>query len=341
MINPQHPTAGSTRMHTAPSRINARPGAARTLALLGAFALLGAVGPSAGALEPDAPPAAQSDAPGKAAAPAPMVAKPMAEPPPPAQPTAPALSVQEIRQRNADARGGLEEWRKIKTMLQVGRIEHGDEVPTMSARQKRAARLIPEASQVVQFRLELAQPNKMRLEFTYQGITAIQAFDGKEGYTVQPGPHGAVARPFSDAQARAAAEQLDVQGPLLDADAKGTLAALEGVDAVRGRPAYRVKLTLKSGLSRHVWVDAETFYDVKIDGERHIGDRNWPVETFFADFRKVGKVVVPYESETAINGVHTMERSRLVQVRFNVPLEDSLFTLPKAPAAQAPAGSAK
>ncbi len=320
-------------MQTDPSP-QALASVARGLVLCGVFGLLSATAPASHALEPNAPPAATHDAPGRITAPsspASITATPMAEPPPAVRPNAPVMSVEEIRQRNALARGGLEEWRKIDTMLQVGRIERGDEVPAMSSRQKRAARLIPEASQIVQFRLELAKPNKLRLEFTYQGVTAIQAFDGTEGYTVQPGPQGAIARPFSDAQARAAADQLDIQGPLLDADAKGTHVAIDGIDAVRGRPAYRLKLTLKSGLSRQVWVDAETFYDVKIDGMRRIGDRNWPVETYFGDFRKVGKVWVPYESETAINGVHTMEHSHLAQVRFNVPLADSLFKLPKAP----------
>jgi hypothetical protein len=250
-------------------------------------------------------------------------------------PTAPDLSVDEILRLNAAARGGKEAWRKIKTMVQIGRIERSNEVPGMAAHPKRSPALTPDASKIVELRIEMARPNKMRYELTYQGATAIQAFDGKEGYTVQPGPSGAVARPFSEAQSRAAAEQLDLEGPLLDAAVKGTEVTLDGVDSVRDRPAYKLSLKMKSGVVRHVWVDAKSFLDVKLDGTRQIGDRVWPIETLFDDFRKVGSVQVPYQIETAVGGVHTMESVKLVKVVLNMPLEDSLFKLPRAPVSSA------
>jgi hypothetical protein len=246
--------------------------------------------------------------------------------------SAPKLSADEIVQRNATARGGIQAWHKIKTMVQIGRAERATEVPGIAAHANHAVRLNPDANKIVGFRLELARPNKMRYELTYQGTTAIQAFDGKEGFTVQPGPSGAVARPFSEGQTRAMADQLDLEGPLLGAAAKGTVVALDGVETVHDRPAYKLSLKMKSGVIRHVWVDSKTFLDVKLDGERQIGDRVWPVETLFDDFRKVGSVQVPYQFETAVGGVHTMESVKLIKVVLNAPLEDSLFTLPRAPA---------
>ena len=246
-------------------------------------------------------------------------------------PELPKLTAEEIMRRNALARGGLEAWHKINTMVQIGHIERAGHVPGMTAHSKQSTRLTPDSSQIVSLRTELARPNKMRFEMTYQGVTAIQAFDGKEGFTVQPGPSGAVARPYSEAQIRAAAEQLDLEGPLLAAAAKGSVAMLEGAEMVSDQPAYKLSLKMKNGAVRHVWVDGKTFLDVKLDGTRQIGDRVWPVETVFSDFRKVGSVQVPYQIETAVGGVHTMESVRLVKVLLNVPLEDSLFTLPRAP----------
>lgn len=240
------------------------------------------------------------------------------------------LSVEEILERNAAARGGAEAWKKIKTIVQIGRIERSGDVPAGAARSPRRPRLNPEANQVVEFRLMLERPNKMRSELTYQGETAIQAYDGTDGYTVQPGPTGAVARPFTESQTRAVADQLDLEGPLLSAAAKGTVVTLDGLETVRDRPAYKLSLQMKSGVSRHIWVDADSFLDVKLDGTRQIGDRLWPIETLFDDYRKVGSVRVPYRIETSVGGVHTMESIVLVKVLLNAPLEDSLFTLPRA-----------
>jgi hypothetical protein len=253
---------------------------------------------------------------------------------------APKLPVEEILRRNASARGGVEAWRKIKTMVQIGRVERASEVPGFPAHPRHGASLTPDPTQVVGFRLDLARPHKMRYELTYQGVTAIQAFDGKDGFTVQPGPSGAVARPFSQAQSLAAAEQLDLEGPLLDATAKGSVVTLDGIETVRDRSAYKLVLKTKNGVIRHVWVDANSFLDVKLDGTRQIGERTWPIETFFDDFRKVGNIQVPFQIETAINGVHTMESVKLVKVILNSPLEDSLFALPRAPEPPAPSSSA-
>jgi hypothetical protein len=244
----------------------------------------------------------------------------------------PRLSAEEILKRNAAARGGVDAWRNIKTMVQIGRIERLGNVPGAAARSSRAAQLTPDANQSVGFRVEMARPNKLRYELTYQGITAIQAFDGRDGFTVQPGAAGAVARPFSEVQARALADQFEIEGPLLSASEKGTVVAVEGVDVLRGQPAYRLSLTTRGGIARHAWVDAHSFLDVQLDGARQIGDRAWPITTVFADFRKVGGVQVPYQIETAVSGVNAMERVQLSKVVLNAPLEDSLFILPRAPA---------
>src|ERR1700681_2845518 len=56
------------------------------------------------------------------------------EPTAAASPAAPKLSVDEILRRNATARGGVAEWNKVKTMVQIGRIERVGEVPGAATR---------------------------------------------------------------------------------------------------------------------------------------------------------------------------------------------------------------
>ena len=246
---------------------------------------------------------------------------------------APSLTVAQILQRNAQARGGPAAWQRIQSMVQIGLIEHETQVANRRAQDARAARIDPDASQTVRFRLDMQKPNKMRMELTYRGATAIQAFDGTAGYTVEPGPNGAIARPFSADQIRAAASQQGLDGPLLDAVADGTVVTLAGVENVDGRPAYKLTLALKSGATRHVWVDCVNFLDVKIDGTREIGGHPWPIETTFGQFYREGQVTIPHEIRTSVDGVHTMERMRILKVVLNAQLEASLFTLPRAPAA--------
>ena len=62
--------------------------------------------------------------------------------------------------------------------------------------------------------------------------------------------------------------QGDLDGPLVDYAAKGTRIELAGMEKVEGRDTYKLKLTMKNGAALHVWIDAETFPEAKIEGQR-------------------------------------------------------------------------
>jgi hypothetical protein len=67
--------------------------------------------------------------------------------------------------------------------------------------------------------------------------------------------------PYTADGTKAASEQADLAGPLVDYAAKGTIVELAGMENVNGRNNYRLKLTSKSGYSFHVWIDAQTFLE--------------------------------------------------------------------------------
>jgi outer membrane lipoprotein-sorting protein len=116
----------------------------------------------------------------------------------------------------------------------------------------------------------------------------------------------------------------------MDYNAKGTKVEVQGIQTVEGRQAYNLKLTLKSGQGLHVWVDAETFLDVKVDGTpRRLDGKYHPVETYFRDFRQVKGLMVPYVLETAVEGTKRTEKIRIENVVVNPKLEDSHFTKPR------------
>lgn len=259
------------------------------------------------------------------------------EPGPAGAAVADALNVEEIIARNAQARGGLDAWKSLTTLTEKGHIEHGQIKGPRSRHGAPAGSQGGALEQALPFTLQIKRPHRMRLEMNLGDTTALQLFDGAEGATIQPSPKGPLVHRFSETEAAAAAEQVDPEGPLLDATAKGTRVDLEGTESVEGRPAYRLRLTLRSGVQRHVWVDARTFLDVKIDGARQIEGRNWPAETYFYDWRKVGGVALPYRIETAIDGARSSTRILVDRVIANAPLDDAPFrlpaTLPKAPAA--------
>jgi len=268
----------------------------------------------------------------------------LALPAAPATADAPAakesLGVQEIVARNAQARGGLEAWRALATLGEKGRIEHGQKKGPKARHGSPAA---PRGSldQSLPFTLEIKRPHRMRLELNLGDLTALQVFDGTEGWTVQPSPKGPALRKFSAAEAQAAAEQIDPEGPLIDAERKGTTVSLEGVDEVEGHRAYRLALALKGGAQRHVWIDSQTFLDLKIDGNRLIEGRLWPAETYFYDWKTVGGLKIAHRVETAVQDVRSSSRILVDKVLVNAPLADERFALPLAAPARADVAAAR
>ena len=120
----------------------------------------------------------------------------------------------------------------------------------------------------------------------------------------------------------------DFDGPLVDYAAKGNKIALEGMEPVEGRKAYKLKVTLKDGQVRRVWVDAETFLDVKIDGTRRLGGKSRTVATYLRDYKSVNGVKVPYLLETKVEGVNGSEKIQIEQVALNPKIADIRFAKP-------------
>jgi hypothetical protein len=85
---------------------------------------------------------------------------------------------------------------------------------------------------------------------------------------------------------------------------------------------------LKSGDTRHLWLDATNFLDVQIDGSRRLNGREVPIYTTLRDFRTVAGVKVPYEMETRTRGQQEREKIVVDKVIMNPPVDDSKFTKP-------------
>jgi Outer membrane lipoprotein-sorting protein len=103
---------------------------------------------------------------------------------------------------------------------------------------------------------------------------------------------------------------------------------MEGTEAVEGRRAYKLKVTLKNGDVRHVWVDAESFLDVEVDGTRQVGTRARKMTTILRDYRKVDGVMIPFLMETTGEGIKQSEKIVIEKATVNPDLPDSRFVKP-------------
>ena len=256
---------------------------------------------------------------------APALASSAAAPPP-------KLSAEAIVERNMAARGGLSAWHALQTMSWSGKMDAGGnnqhyiKAPGMPVP---PPNLDPTVQVKLPFTLDMQRGRKSRLELQFNGQTAVQVYDGTQGWKLRPFLNRHEVEPYTAEEAKLAAGQPDLDGLLVDYAAKGTRIDVEGIDAVEGSPAYKLKLTLKNGRTLHDWVDAQSFLEVKMEGTpRRLDGRVHHVVVYLRDYRKVDGLAIPHLIETSVQGVERSERIALERVSVNAHLDAQRFAKP-------------
>ena len=140
---------------------------------------------------------------------------------------------------------------------------------------------------------------------------------------------------------KVASRQADLDGPLVDYAAKGTQIELVGKEKVEGRDTYKLKLTMKNGEAMHVWIDAQTFLEAKMEGQpRRLDGVYHPVEIYYRDYRPVNGLQIPYVLETKVlpaaeagtlvkDTPYPSEKIIIEKVELNPKLDAALFSKPQ------------
>lgn len=222
------------------------------------------------------------------------------------------LSADQIVEKNVAARGGLDAWRKIETMVWVGHVDSANA-----------------PAQDLPFMLALKRPNKTRFEITVLNQKAVRVFDGRQGWKLSPSVMGnGEFRPYTMEELRSAHDEQVIDGLLIDHQAKGVDVTLDGIDKVDGHDAYRLAVKLPSGVTRHVWVDAQSFLDVKYDRQARGAHGPVTVEVKYSDYKNVDGLQIPFTIESRAAASGKSDKLTIDKLSLNPPLDDAMFTRP-------------
>jgi|SRR5882724_8956786 len=242
-----------------------------------------------------------------------------AEPATPAGQRALAKTAAEVIDRNVAARGGLEAWRKVETMVWLGHLERG----------ARDAQRIP-------FVMTLRRPNLTRFELKEQLNQFTRIFDGAHGWKIRPGANGRPdTKSFSPEEVNFARTEFAIDGPLIDYQVKGVTAELDGLDTVEGRKAYRLSLKLASGAERKVWIDTKTNLDIRYDRPATNPLKpGAPVSVYYRNYAAEDALQIARVIETGVSeGASGAAPDKLVidRIVVNPKLDDGTFAPPAVP----------
>lgn len=253
-------------------------------------------------------------------------------------PMAVAETADEVVAKYVAARGGMEKIKAIKSVKVTGKMVMGGgamEAPFVQMKRR---------------------PRDSRTEFTFQGMTGVQAFDGggDVAWSIMPfmGKKEPEAAPAEETKLMA--EEADFDGALVDWKDKGHQLEFVGKEQVEGADAFKLKLTRKNGNIDYVYIDAETGLEVKTEGKRIVRGTEVETETYMSDYKEVDGIPFPHTISAGRKGGAENQRQKIVMEKFelNVAMTDDLFKLPAnavkadttkadAKAADAKAGDAK
>ena len=219
-------------------------------------------------------------------------------------------TVEELVAKNIEAKGGAGAVRGLGTLRLSGKM------------------LVNEGQIQLAFMQVKKRPDDVRTEASLQGMTQIEAYDGKEGWKVSPFFGRRDPERMSADDVKALVEDAEMDGPLVDWQAKGNKVEYLGTEDVDGTPAHKLKVTRKNGYVSIVYLDPDHFLEIRVITQRTRHGAYEELETDLGDYEKAGGVFVPTSIEVGRKGSPDKQVVVVDKVEANVPVDDTIFHFP-------------
>ena len=219
-----------------------------------------------------------------------------------------AQTVDELIKKNIDARGGIQKLKAIKSIKATGKITpQGLEIP-ITLQQKR--------------------PAMVRMDAVFQGKSLVQCYDGETGWKIDPFQGSSDPEKVAGDDLKDLQEQSDFDGALVDYKDKGHTVELIGKEDLEGTPVYKLKLTLKNGDVRHIYLDAENYLELRVTSKRKTPGGEVDVDQYLGNYKPVDGIMFPHSIESKVKG-QSQNQITVEKIETNVSIDDSIFKMPK------------
>lgn len=215
-----------------------------------------------------------------------------------------AVTADELVANNLQARGGADKLRAITSMHTVGKMRLGG---GLEARTET-------------FASSPGMPSNgmFRQELSLQGLTAVQSWDGQQGWAINPFQGRRDPQKLSGDDTKDLAQAADIAGPLLDAQKKGERIEYLGTEDIDGTDAHKLRVTYKNGDSRVIYLDPDQFLEIRVVDHRVVRGQEQVQTTDLGEYEKVDGVYFPFEQ-----GQNHTESAEL-----NKPIDAAMFSFP-------------
>jgi hypothetical protein len=202
---------------------------------------------------------------------------------------------------------GFDKLQKVKTIVMTGTITRNDLMP---------------------LKITKMRPDKYRIDFELADLEAVQAYDGKTGWSIAPWTGNPKVTSMDEETLKDIKVKADFDGILYKWKEKGHLIELVGKVTVVNNEAYKIKLTRKDGGIEYYFIDIKDFSLLKRTYKRNVGGQEIEMAIYFRDYRKVDGISLSFINETTMDG-QTYSLIEFEKIELNLPVDEKIFNIPQ------------
>lgn len=229
-----------------------------------------------------------------------------------------AYTADELAAKNVAAKGGADKLAALHSLRLSGRIlVNGDTLQ-------------------LGYVATVARPDSVRVEATLQGLALIQAYDGTQGWKINPFQGRKDPEKMSADDAKDLSEDAaDFAGALVDYKAKGYKLDYLGTEDVDGTDAYKLRVTRSNGDITYVFLDPDYFLEIRTINRRIQHGVPRETVTDYGDYEQVNGVYFAFSQASGPKGSSDRQKLQFDKAEANAPIDGALFRFPATPPAAA------
>ena len=223
-----------------------------------------------------------------------------------------SFTIDELVAKNIEAKGGADALHALQSLRLTGKLlVNQGQIEALSVQTKK-------------------RPGEVRNEVSLQGMTQIEAYDGKEGWRISPFRGRKDPEKMSTDDVKSLIDDAEIGGPLVDWKAKGSTVEYLGTEDVDGTPAHKLKVVRKNGDVCFVYLDPDHFLDIRILTQRLQHGAQIEEEKDLGEYEKINGVFIPFSIESGQKGETDKEKTIIEKAEPNVSVDDAIFRFPAA-----------